>query len=118
MNPDAMLVEPESLANALQEVAQQGNAAVLAHLRQQEPALVGFIEEKLATIAGHLALSGTPARVVRGVHREALFLILSSLQALRRGHYALWRDTIPAERLLAPELPIPPKDNAEEDVPF
>jgi hypothetical protein len=105
MKPDSMLVEPEYIGEALQAVAGQGPAAALGHLHAEEPALASFLEEKLAALAGRLTLSGAPRKVVHGVHGEILFLVLSSLQALRRGHYELWKDTTLGDRLAPPGAP-------------
>src|SRR5262245_6476015 len=106
MNPDAMLVEPECLGEAISQVAASPPES-LQHLGSQEPVLAGFIRDKLATVGGELALAGAPTELIQGVHRDTLIIILGVLQALRRGHYKLWRECVPAERLPDPTPPGP-----------
>lgn len=105
MKSDATLVDVECLTASLDQVAGGELLTALAHLASQEPTLAGFIREKLSAMAGELALSGAPQPVVSGVHADALLVVLASLQALRLGHYRLWQDCVPAERLPAPDLP-------------
>jgi len=105
MSADATLVPPQCLADALDQLCAAPLPHALHHLAQQEPVLGGFIQEKLAALAGQLALSGASTPVVRGVYREALLVVLGSLQALRLGHYQLWRDCVPVERLPVPDVP-------------
>jgi hypothetical protein len=94
-----MLVEPEYLSHALQEVARTGVAESLAALGQTEPALATFLHESLSAVAGKLALAGAPTPVVQGSHADVLAVVLTCVQALRRGHYALWEDTVTGTRL-------------------
>jgi hypothetical protein len=58
----------------------------------------------MASLAGKLALSGAPTTVVQGLYNEAMAVLLSSVEAQRRGHYELWKGTIIGTKLeeLAP----------------
>jgi hypothetical protein len=111
MKPDSMLVEPEYLIHARQDIANSSASEALTALAGTEPALASFIHECLATVAGKLALSGAPTEVVQGSHEDVLTLVLTCIQALRRGHYELWKDALegtPLARLEA-EPTAPPK---------
>jgi hypothetical protein len=99
MKPDGMLVEPEHVTAAFQDVANRGGEEALAELATTEPALAAFIGQHLVAVAGKLALSGAPTPVVSGLHADVLATVLTSVQALRRGHYQLWRDTMADTRL-------------------
>jgi hypothetical protein len=117
MKPDAMLVEPRNIVAARQEVAEKGSGQALEEYGRTEPALAAFIHESLAAVAGKLSLSGAPTELVQGAHEEVLAVVLTSLQALRRGHYALWRDTVTGTRLaqLDPSLRVPRKGRRKKE---
>jgi hypothetical protein len=89
MKPDSMIVEPEHIISARQDVATKGNQQALNEFAQTEPALASFIYEGLAGIAGKLSLSGAPTERVQGSHEDMLGVVLTCVQAIRRGHYAL-----------------------------
>lgn len=97
--PDGMLVGPEHVFAARQETAAAGLDQALAALRQSEPALAGYLAAELIAISGKLALSGAPTHLIQGAHTDLLTLILTCVQALRRGHYELWKDTLTGTRL-------------------
>ncbi len=99
MKPDSMLVEPEYIVGARQDVAARGGDEVLNEIAQNEPALASFIYEGLSAVAGKLSLSGAPTPLVQGSHEGALVIILTCVQAIRRGHFELWSDTIVGSRL-------------------
>ncbi len=99
MKPDSMLVEPAHIISARQAVAAKGGAEALGNFGQAEPALASFIHESLATVAGKLSLSGAPTELVQGAHEDVLGIVLTSVQALRHGHYELWKDTVTGTRL-------------------
>ena len=92
--PDGMLVEADHLVAANKELGQIGQEKFLVDLASREPALAAFVQDRMAAIAGKLSLSGAPSPLVKGVHDEALHLVLTCLDALRRGHYDLWQGTI------------------------
>src|SRR5262245_58652272 len=94
MKPDGMLVEPEHVTAAFQDIANRDSDEALAELAKTEPALAAFIGQQLTSTAGKLALSGAPTPVITGLHTDVLTTVLTSIQALRRGHYQLWRDTL------------------------
>jgi hypothetical protein len=94
-----MLVEPSHIMNARQTVEAKGSNDTLAEFSQMEPALASFIYETLAAVAGKLTLSGAPTEVVQGVHGDVLGIVLTCVQAQRRGHYELWKDTMTGTRL-------------------
>jgi hypothetical protein len=91
-----MLVEPEHLVRASQDIATKGGAEALDALGKSEPALASFVFDRLSALAGNMALSGAPTPVVQGIHEDCLMLVLTCVQALRHGHYALWKDSLPA----------------------
>ncbi len=99
MKPDSMLIEPGHIVQARQELGERGFAQALADLSNREPALAAYITESMASLAGKLALSGAPTPVVQGLYNEALAVLLSSVEAQRRGHYDLWKGTIVGTRI-------------------
>jgi hypothetical protein len=111
MKPDGMLVEPQHIVTARQEVAAKGSGQALNEFAQTEPALASFIYEGLALVAGKLSLSGAPTELVQGSHEDVLAVVLTCVQAMRRGHYALWRDSMVGTRLahLDETFQAPPK---------
>ncbi len=94
MKPDGMIVEPEYIARAGQEIATRGSAEALDDFGKCEPALASFIFQSLAAVSGKLTLAGAPVEVVQGAHEEVLAVVLTCAQAMRRGHYELWKDTM------------------------
>ena len=86
MKPDSMLIEPGHIVSARQEIGERGNPESLEDLARREPALASYISESMASLAGKLALSGAPTQVVQGLYNEALAVLLSSIEAQRRGH--------------------------------
>jgi hypothetical protein len=110
MKPDGMLVEPEHIVSAQQDVTAKGSGPTLADLAGAEPALASFIHENLAAVAGKLTLSGAPTELVQAAHEEVLSVVLTSLRALRRGHYELWKYSMTGTRLAQlDETFMPPK---------
>lgn len=111
MKPDGMLVEPQHIVSARQNVAAKGGPETLSEVARTEPALASFVFESLAVIAGKLALSGAPTQIVQGSHEDMLALVLTCVQALRRGHYELWKDNMVGTRLaqLDETFQVPPK---------
>jgi hypothetical protein len=111
VKPDSMLVEPEYIVSARQDVAAKGCPQALNEFAQTEPALASFIYEALAVVAGKLSLSGAPTELVRGSHEDVLAVILTCIQAMRRGHYAFWKDSVTGTRLaqLDPSLQTKPR---------
>ena len=106
--PDSMLIEPAHIVSAREDIGERGFSESLEELSQREPALAGYIEAGMASLAGRLALSGAPTPVVHGIYQEALGMVLSSLEAQRRGHYELWKDTIIGTRIEKLNLPAEP----------
>jgi hypothetical protein len=92
MKPDGMIVEPEYLARAHEEIVRAGANAALKELNQSEPAMAVFLHDALASIVGKLVLTGAPAPVVRCAHNDMLSVVLTCVRGLRRGHYELWKD--------------------------
>jgi hypothetical protein len=117
MKPDSMLVEAEHIVNARQDVAVKGSGQSLSEFAQTEPALATFIYEGLAAVAGKLSLSGAPTELVQGSHEDVLAVVLTCVQAMRRGHYALWKDTVTGTRLaqLDPSFQPKPKRRGKKD---
>jgi hypothetical protein len=106
--PDSMLVEADHLVAANKEVGRQGQDRSLEDLARREPALATYLHEGLAALAGKMSLSGVPSPLVKGVHDEALHLALTCVEALRRGHYALWEGTVVGTRLEELQPPAKP----------
>jgi hypothetical protein len=104
-----MLVELEHIVSARQDVAVKGSDESLNEFAQREPALASFIYEGLASVAGQLCLCGAPTQVVQGSHDDFLELVLTCVQAMRRGHYALWKDTVTGTRLAQLDPSLQPK---------
>ncbi|MBV9125984.1 MAG: hypothetical protein JO112_21745 [Planctomycetes bacterium] len=117
MKPDGMLVEPEHVATAHQTVTTRGTGEVLEEVGQTEPALAGFLCHHLAVVAGKLALCGAPTETVQGVHEDLLTIVLTCIEALRRGHYELWKDTMTGTRLAQLDDSFQGPPAAEEGTP-
>jgi hypothetical protein len=117
MKPDSMLVEPQHIVSARQDVAAKGSGQTLKEFAQTEPALASFIYEGLAIVAGKLSLSGAPTELVQGSHEDVLAVVLTCVQAMRRGHYALWKDTVTGTRLaqLDPSFQPKPRRRGKRD---
>jgi hypothetical protein len=113
-----MLVEPEHIASARQEIAAKGIRQTLSELAQTEPALASFIYEGLTSVAGRLSLSGAPTELVQGSHEDVLAVVLTCVQAMHRGHYELWKDTVTGTRLahLDPTLRPKPRRGRKKSV--
>jgi hypothetical protein len=111
MKPDSMLVEPEHIISARQDLCSKGGDEALSEIATTEPALASFIYESLATVAGKLSLSGAPTPLVQGAHEDMLTIVLTCVQALRHGHFELWKDTMEGSRLaqLDPAFQTKPK---------
>jgi hypothetical protein len=111
MKPDGMLVEPQHIVSAREGIAAKGGSETLNEVAETEPALASFVFESLAAIAGKLAISGAPTPLVQGSHEDMLVLVLTCVQALRRGHYELWKDSMVGTRLaqLDETFQAPPK---------
>ena len=109
MKPDSMLVEPEHIVSARQDVATKGSHQALNEFAQTEPAMASFIYEALAVVAGKLSLSGAPTELVQGSHEDMLAVILTCVQATRCGHYAFWKDSVTGTRLAQLDPSFQPK---------
>jgi hypothetical protein len=120
MKPDSMLVEPRHILRARQEVAAKGSGLFLSELADMESALASFLSESLVSVAGKLSLSGAPTELVQGLHEDVLTVVLTCLQALRHGHYAIWKDTVIGTRLveLDPSLQPRPRRCRRKDQPI
>jgi hypothetical protein len=99
MKPDSMIVEPTHIVRARHDVTAKGSSESLSEFAQTEPALASFICDGLVAVAGRLSLSGAPTELVQGSHEDILGVVLTCVQAIRRGHYALWKDTVTGTRL-------------------
>src|SRR5262245_8085267 len=97
--PDSMLIEPDHIISARQSIGETGTPTSMEHLGEREPARAASSQRSMACLAGKLARSGAPPPLVQGLYNEAMLLILSSLEAQRRGHYDLWKDTIVGTQL-------------------
>lgn len=117
MKPDSMLVETDHLVNAREEVYRSGVGDALNTVGQSEPALASFIHESLTTIAGKLVLTGAPTQVVQGSHEDMLAVVLTCVQALRRGHYDLWKDSMVGTRLAEIDPTFQPKSPRKRKKP-
>lgn len=107
MQPDSMLVRGKDIRLVKTLVRRQGPANAQASFAQLEPALAKYIDNRLSTIAGRLALAGAPTELVNHISNDVLDLIHTALGALRAGHYRLWKKTVFGKRLakLDPSLP-------------
>lgn len=99
MKPDSMIVEPEHIQTAGQDLAQRGTSTLMQELSQSEPALASYIDHALEGLAGRLALSGAPIPLVQQTHELALDIVLISLKAARLGQLQLWQDALPGTPL-------------------
>ena len=95
--PDSMIVEPEFIASVGEEVASKGVGDSFGELWELEPALASYIGRNLTMISGKVTLSGAPTEFARSIHEDVLTVILTVIQAQRRGHYEMWKDTMEGE---------------------
>jgi len=109
MKPDSMLVEPDHIVSARQEVVSKGSGQCLSEFAQTEPVLASFIYEGLAVVAGKLSLSGAPTELVQGSHEDVVGVVLTCIHAMRRGHYELWKDTMAGTSFVQHDQPVQPK---------
>ena len=110
--PDSMLIDSDLIVASRQDLGERGFSESLEELSGREPILGAYIQESMASLAGKLALAGAPTMLVQGMYNEVLALLLSSVEAQRRGHYALWKDCIAGsllEKLEPAETPLPVK---------
>ena len=56
-------------------------------------------EMRVASVAGRLSPPGAPTEFVQGSHEDVVAVVLTCVQAMRRGHYALWKDPVTSTRL-------------------
>jgi hypothetical protein len=114
-----MLVEPEHIATARQEIGAKGSRQALDEFAKTEPSLATFIYEGLATVAGKLTLAGAPNDFVQGSHDDVLAVVLTCVQAMRSGHYSLWKDSLVGTRLaqLDPSFQPKPRRRSRKKAP-
>jgi hypothetical protein len=117
IRPDSMIVEPDHIIAARQELGERGFSVVFDDLRSREPALAAYIHEGMAAVAGKMALSGTDSGVVQGMFQETMALLISSIEAQRRGHYDLWRGTTVGTKLEELLTPTPANNPTTETTP-
>jgi len=106
VKPDSMMVEPKMIAQARQKVADAENEEMFAELKQREPVLGSWVEQELLSITGKMGLCGTPHNVLVGTYHDFASVLLTALEAVRCGHYALWKDSLtgaPLEAMLKDE---------------
>ncbi len=126
MKPDSMLVEPQYLFDATCKVEERGWPTVLSELSSVEPALTRFIEDRLAQVAGRLALAGVTRSLIQCNNTEVAKLVLACFEAVRRGHYELWKDvpvsgTEPQKNSFASRVDPgdkPVADSGDDQIPF
>lgn len=117
MKPDSMIVEPDYLVHARQEVAHSGVGESLNVIGLLEPAMASFIHESLAAIAGKLVLTGAPTQVVQGLYEDMLTVVLTCVQAIRRGHYEIWKDSMVGTRMATLDTALQPKPRRKRKKP-
>jgi hypothetical protein len=63
--------------------------------------------------------AGAGATFIQGSHEDCLTVVLTCVQAIRRGHYALWKDAVVGTRLaqLDPSLETKPKRRRNKGQP-
>ena len=93
MTPDSMLTTQRMVHSAEESVQEQGWESAWRDLKEQEPMLADYFENRSTMIAGNMALAGAPTNVVQGVYNDIMEITLTAISALRRGHYELWKDT-------------------------
>ncbi len=106
MKPDSMLVDPGMIVKATAEVVDSEREA-LDKFKIREPVLGNWIEREMLGLAGKMGLSGTAPEVIIGSHCEFTGILLTALEAVRHGHYALWKNSLsgtPLEATLGEEV--------------
>ena len=69
-----------------------GLGAVAHDLADFEPVLVRRARDACESVAGRLALAGAPSEVVQGVFDDLYQVVLTAIDATRRGQYEYWKD--------------------------
>ena len=72
------------------ELERRGAAAFMQHLEKTEPELANFVLEALSLIYTKLSNLGGPPQKTKRAFRSVQTLLLVSIEAMRRGHFALW----------------------------
>lgn len=84
------LVNICNIERAVESVVKLGPDS-LGRLSEVEPVLADYIDESATRIAGKMIRSGCEDSVARGVAAELITTAVIALEALRDGHYGLWR---------------------------
>lgn len=93
MKPDSMLVEPEMIAEAYRAVLEAEDGKAFEELKQREPVLGSWAKQEMLCVVGKMGLSGAPHEVLVGAFNDFTSILLTALEAVRSGHYALWKDS-------------------------
>jgi hypothetical protein len=117
VKPDGMLIDPDFIVQARQQVGTKGSSKALAEFSQAEPALAAYIHESLAATAGRLTLAGAPTPLVQAAHEEVLALVLTCVESQRRGHYEYWKDSMTGTRLGQLDESLRPKRRRKKKEP-
>lgn len=94
MKPDSMTIVPEMIVKAHVKIAKAESNEAFEELKQREPVLGSWIEQEMLSLAGKMGLSGTSHQVLVGSYNDFESILLTALEAVRSGHYALWRDSL------------------------
>lgn len=109
---DAMLVDQEVLANALQAVEKEMPAEGFTFI-ETEPLLSSYCRAELLQILGKLAGAGACSGVVRGVGADIHRLIKVTDTAMKSGYGSLLEDFLPEFAAPTPESTAQPADENE-----
>lgn len=109
-------VSCRAILRALAGLRRQGVDRAMQRLEQIEPDLAEFVLEHLSLVYSELVRLGGPPKRTQRVYREIQTLVLSSIEALRQGHYELWREEKAAEPFVADDAtPVSPPQEATDE---
>jgi hypothetical protein len=85
------MVHARTVLETVLQLQRQGTEPSMRQLEQSEPDLAEYLLESLSDLHQRLgALGGSPGRT-RRVYRRMELMTLICIQALRKGHYELWK---------------------------
>ncbi|HZZ42847.1 MAG TPA: hypothetical protein VFE58_07905 [Tepidisphaeraceae bacterium] len=86
------LVGAKLILRAQLEVERRGVEGILSELEQVEPDLAEFAIERMCDLHRRLLNLRSRPKATQRIHRQMQALVLTSILALRKGHYELWQN--------------------------
>ena len=87
------VVSARAVLDAELSLRRQGSHRALHELEQVEPDLTNYLLENLTDIPQRILALGGPAKASQRVFMNVQRLTLVCINALRRGHFELWKQS-------------------------